>query len=79
MQVRRFALIAGLIYIVVGLLGFVPGLVQPPLEPRDLMVDAGHGRLLGLFPINVVHNVVHLLIGAWGVLSNKSFEASRGF
>lgn len=79
MLVRRFALIAGLIYLVVGILGFIPGLVHPPHAPRELMIDAGYGRLLGIFPINVIHNVVHLLIGTWGVLAWKTFGGARGF
>jgi hypothetical protein len=79
MLLRRFALVAGLVYLVVGILGFVPGLVQPPHAPRELAVDAGYGNLLGLFPINVVHNVVHLLIGAWGVAAWRSHAGALGF
>ena len=79
MLVRRFALVAGLVYLAVGLLGFVPGLVQPPHAPRELIVEGGYGRLLGIFPVNHVHNLVHLLIGAWGVVAYRSFGAARIF
>ena len=63
MALRRFALIFGIIYVVIGLAGFIPGLVY----------DAGNnwgpggGYLLQAFEVNYLHDVVHLLIGAWGI------------
>jgi hypothetical protein len=76
--VRAFALAAGIVYLAVGVLGFVPGITQPPPSGApDVAIDAGYGYLLGLFPINVLHNLVHLAIGLWGVASYKSFGASR--
>lgn len=55
----------GLVYIVVGILGFVPGVTVPTDKP-------GQGLLLGIFAVNAIHNVVHLVAGAilvWGGLS----------
>lgn len=76
-MIRGFALVFGIIYLVVGVLGFVPGLVQPAQHAGTLAVEAYHGRLLGLFPINLLHNVVHLLIGAWGILASRTLPAAR--
>ena len=39
----------------------------------------GHGDLLGLFPVNILHNVVHLLFGVWGLLAYKSLGASKSY
>lgn len=36
-------------------------------------------RLLGLFPVNALHNVVHLLFGAWGVLGARTFGGAKGY
>jgi hypothetical protein len=66
--IHQFALIFGIIYLVVGVLGFLPGLVQPAPDAPPVAADAIHGRLLGLFTINIVH----VLIGAWGVLGWRS-------
>ncbi|MFC4425456.1 DUF4383 domain-containing protein [Deinococcus navajonensis] len=77
-MVRTFARVAGIIYLLVGLVGFIPGLLSPPTGP-DLAVDAFHGRLLGLFPVNLVHNLVHLAIGLWGLSAARSLGASVGF
>lgn len=76
--VRAFALGFGGLYVAIGLLGFVPGVTQPPpAGAPDLAVSAGYGYLLGLFPINVLHNLVHLGIGAWGLASACSLTAGR--
>jgi hypothetical protein len=77
MSTRTFALIFGIIFLAVGILGFgvVPSLLQ----------DAGgegmnaHGMLLGMFHVNVLHNIVHLLFGVWGVAVSRSASGSVGF
>lgn len=53
--------VLGAIYVVVGILGFLgEPIVTTASHPN---MESASGDLLGLFPINVVHNVVHLLIG----------------
>ncbi len=77
MRTRYFALVYGILFALVGIAGFIPGLVTPPEAGVDLAVDAGHGRLLGLFPVNALHNVVHLFFGVWGIAAYRSFPAAR--
>lgn len=76
---QKFALIIGAIYLVVGILGFIPGLVSPPEAAPDLAIEAGHGRLFGLFPINYAHNLVHLLIGIWGLAAARRLSNAITF
>jgi hypothetical protein len=76
MMTRRFALVVGIIYLVIGIAGFIPGLVQGQDYP-DLAVDTGAGALLGLFPVNVVHHLVHLLIGVLGIAAYRAFNSAR--
>lgn len=54
---RQLALAFGAVYLLVGILGFIPGLSSG-------MAPAGGTYLLGVFPINWLHNLVHLGIGA---------------
>lgn len=80
MQTRYFALIAGIVYIVVGIVGFIPGLVTAPAATApDLLVESGYGYLFGLFPINILHNIVHLVVGVLGIAAYRSFSSARLF
>ena len=47
----------GIVYLAVGILGFIPALVAPSTQP-------GQGLLLGIFAVNTIHNIVHLVAGA---------------
>lgn len=77
MNARRFALILGIIYLVVGVAGFIPALLQPSAtNAPQLAVDSFSGRLLGLFPVNLLHTLVHLAIGVWGVVAAKGMGAA---
>jgi hypothetical protein len=78
-QVQAFARIFGIIYVIVGILGFIPGIVQPLVDTTGLAVETGYGKLLGLVPVNLVHNLVHLGIGIWGILAARSFLGSINF
>lgn len=77
MRTRYFAVAMGVVFLVVGILGFVPALVSPIEGGPPLNVEQGYGLLLGLFPVNVVHNLLHLAFGIWGVVAWKTFSASR--
>jgi hypothetical protein len=70
-MVKRVAMIFGLVFILVGLLGFtVPGGMQ--------MGDVENApKLLGLFPVNVLHNLVHVLFGVWGLVAARSFSGAQ--
>jgi hypothetical protein len=62
---QKITLGFGVVYILVGILGFVPGITVPTDKP-------GQGLLLGIFAVNTPHNLVHLVAGAilvWGALS----------
>lgn len=53
--VRNVALAFGVVYLLVGVLGFV--LVPPGTS----------GNLLGIFAVDTLHNVVHLVLGIAGI------------
>ena len=80
MGIRYFALVYGTVFAIVGIAGFIPFLVTPygVAEP-DLAVSAGAGHLLGLFPVNVLHNLVHLAFGLWGLAVWKNLHAAHTY
>ena len=80
-MLRTFALIFGIVFLAIGAAGFVPGLVHQPMTPphTDLTMTQGAGNLLGLFPVNLLHNIAHLLFGVWGLLAYRSLSGSRTY
>src|SRR5215208_8500959 len=64
---QNLALMFGAVFLVVGILGFVPGITTNLYEGLDFAGDDGNAELLGLFQVSVLHNIVHLLFGV-GIL-----------
>lgn len=61
----------GAVFLLVGILGFVPGITS---NIGDLSFASHHSEamLLGLFQVSVLHNVVHLLFGVLGIIAGRS-------
>ena len=80
MDTRRFALVWGILFLIVFASGVVPGMLQPPAAgDPDMAMDAMYGRALGLFPVNILHDGVHLIFGVWGILAYRSYDAAKGY
>jgi len=78
MAVQGAALIMGTAYLLLGALGFVPGVTAH----HDSLLWAGHGsdaELFGIFAVSGLHNVVHLAYGAAGMLCARTYSASRAY
>ncbi|SCF23429.1 DUF4383 domain-containing protein [Micromonospora mirobrigensis] len=76
--VRRAAATVGVVFLIVGVLGFVPGITT---HYGDLSF-AGHGsgaKLLGLFQVSVLHNLVHLAFGVAGLALSRTISGARTF
>ena len=54
---RLLGVVFGAVYVLVSLLGFT-------VTAGVGFIDTSGGLLLGLFEVNILHNVAHLLIGA---------------
>jgi len=83
MTVERFAAVIGTLFLAVGVLGFIPGFrTAEPGEGLGLTIQTGFGYLFGLFAVNVLHNFVHLGVGAWGLIASgttlNAIQFSRG-
>jgi hypothetical protein len=77
MNVRTFALIFGVVFVLVGVAGFIPALLTPhDAAEHELAIQQGAGELFGLFPVNVVHNIVHLAFGIWGLAVYRNTNAA---
>ncbi len=80
MTTRNFVLTIGILYLLIGLLGFFPALVSaPPAGAPSVWVESAYGYLFGLFPVNALHNLVHLMIGIWALGAYRSLSRSTLF
>jgi hypothetical protein len=76
--VRRAAAAVGAVFLLVGILGFVPGITTNFSD----MEFAGHesgAELLGIFQVSVLHNLVHLLFGIAGLAMARTTSAARTY
>ena len=72
--VQRVALIFGIVFLLVGAYGFTAtGMSNMEADP------ARAPQLLGLFAVNVLHNVVHVLFGIWGLVASRTYGAARSY
>jgi hypothetical protein len=72
------AAVVGATFLLVGVLGFVPGITSN----YDTMTFAGHesgAELLGIFGVSVLHNLVHLLFGVAGLAMSRTWSGARSF
>jgi hypothetical protein len=78
MSTRLFALVFGIVFLLAGASGFIPGLLHPvPAGAPPLAVATGYGFVLGLLPVNILHNLVHVLFGILGVAAYAGVFAPR--
>ena len=72
MSTRTFAMLLGIVFLAVGVLGFLGEPFTAAPHPEHPPVDPEARDLLGLFPVNMIHNVVHVLFGLWGLAASRS-------
>lgn len=70
---QRLSQVFGIVFILVGLIGFAVtgGSMDASMATAP--------KLLGLFPLNVLHNLVHLLFGVWGVLGARTLGGAKNY
>ena len=80
MTARAFALAIGIVFLAIGVLGFIPGLVTPaPEQAPDVSFTYYYGYLFGLLPVNYFANLAHMAMGAWGVAASRGEGGSRAY
>lgn len=70
---QTVALIFGIVFIVAALAGFLASRGSMEADP------AGAPKALGLFPVNLLHNLVHLAFGIWGVAASRSWGGAKTY
>jgi hypothetical protein len=74
--VQKAALAVAVVFLLIGVLGFIPGITTHYGD----MTFAGHhseAKLLGVFQVSVLHNIVHLLFGLAGLAMARTVANAR--
>ena len=76
--VQKAALAVGIVFLAVGVLGFIPGITT---NYSALAIYSHHSDalLLGIFQVSILHNIVHLLFGVAGFLLARTVSGARNY
>jgi hypothetical protein len=77
-MLQKAALAVGAVFLLVGILGFIPGITTD----YDQLTFAGHdseAKLLGIFQVSILHNIVHLLFGVAGLAMSRTWTSARTY
>lgn len=77
--IQQAAGLVGLTFLVVGIAGFIPGITTHLYGGLDFAGHDGGAKLLGLFQVSVLHNLVHVLFGIAGLSLAATPRGSRSF
>jgi Domain of unknown function (DUF4383) len=75
---QKAAAAVGIVFILVGILGFIPGITSEYGEMKMAGSDSG-ALLLGVFQVSVLHNIVHLAFGVAGLYLARTFNGARTY
>lgn len=70
------ALLVGVVFLLVGVLGFIPGITSGDLGAAGY---ESHAKLLGIFQVSALHNAVHLLFGVAGIALARSRAGAKNY
>jgi hypothetical protein len=77
--IQNAARLVGIVFLVVGIAGFIPGITTNLYEGLDFAGHDGDAELLGIFQVSILHNIVHLLLGVAGLALSRTWDGARTF
>jgi len=75
---QKAAAAVGLAFLLVGILGFIPG-ITTNYDQLDFASHDSDAKLLGLFQVSILHNIVHLLFGIAGLALARTYNGAKSF
>jgi hypothetical protein len=67
------------VFLLVGILGFIPGITTNLYDGLEFAGDDGNAELLGIFQVSVLHNIVHGLFGLAGLALSSTWNGARTY
>ena len=77
--VQNVARLVGVVFLLVGIAGFIPGITTDLYDGLEFAGDDGTSELLGIFQVSVLHNLVHALFGIAGLALASTAGGARNF
>lgn len=77
-QAQQVAGLLGIVFILVGILGFIPGITTHYGDMSFAGHDSG-AKLLGIFQVSVLHNLVHILFGIVGLALARTLDGAKQY
>jgi Domain of unknown function (DUF4383) len=78
---QYFSLIAGISFLVLGIMGLIPGLVQymDVTSPTSEAYGMGFGYIVGTIPTNGIHAFIRIVVGALGIAASFTLGSARAY
>jgi hypothetical protein len=77
-NMQKAAAAVGAVFLLVGVLGFVPG-VTTGYSGMEFAGHQSNAKLLGIFEVSILHNLVHLLFGVAGLALARTWDGARNY
>jgi Domain of unknown function (DUF4383) len=77
--VQNVARLVGIVFLLVGIAGFIPGVTTNLYEGLEFAGKDGTAELLGIFQVSVLHNIVHGLFGLAGLALAATPSGARTY
>jgi Domain of unknown function (DUF4383) len=77
--VQNAARLVGIVFLLVGIAGFIPGVTTNLYEGLEFAGNDGTAELLGIFQVSVLHNIVHGLFGLAGLALAATPSGARTY
>jgi hypothetical protein len=77
-SIRTVTTVVSVVFLLVGIAGFIPGITTHYGDLSFAGHDSG-AKLLGVFQVSILHNIVHLLYGVVGLIMARTVGAARAY
>jgi hypothetical protein len=78
-NVQKAAGLVGAVFLLVGIAGFIPGITTNLYDGLKVAGHDGNAKLLGIFEVSVLHNLVHVLYGLAGLALARAPRSARDY
>jgi hypothetical protein len=71
-------MLLGVVFLLVGILGFIPGITTDYGDMSFAGDDSG-AKLIGIFQVSILHNLVHMLFGIAGLALARTLDGAKQY